>query len=563
MIRERDEFSLLNDSPFTAADRMIVRHLREDWGESNYWILIAAAFCSLATREGHTYLNLASPQLTSVSVPRSWPDAKRWAELVAKSRIAKIEGDDTSKPLVLCSDTNLYLDKYYNYEQTLATHLRSRSSGSVDATGKTDPVDRAAQQKFFVITGGPGTGKTTLALRYLDTLFDSWPENRPARYAAIAPTGKAAARLAESISQGVERLEINPARKEQLLAIPCLTIHRLLGALPHRSSFRKNKNHPIPFDTLVVDESSMIDLPLMLKLFEALPDRCQVLLLGDKDQLSSVEVGSVFSDILEASEVVGSALAGSVERLTKTYRFSKDSGIYQACQYARLGDAEGFEHFLKSEHTDIRYRSLSTEAKRIPSALLDYAIAHHSRLADSDDAMTALSILADSMALSPSREGPFGTVEFNRLVKSRLLPERGSFSPDDSPVHAEPIIILENDYEHELFNGDIGLVWIEGEQIMACFSNAQNDVRMFRVSELPRYESAFALTIHKSQGSEFKKVSCVFGPEQGQALTRELIYTAFSRAREELNVFGNIETLKTGIARKAVRATRLAHLLAH
>ncbi|MDQ8183760.1 exodeoxyribonuclease V subunit alpha [Pelagicoccus sp. SDUM812005] len=561
MIKERDEFSLLNEAPFTASDRMLVRHLREDWSESNYWILIAAAFCNLSVREGHTYFDLRTPQLGSASVPKSWPVWERWIDLLKASPLVQNEGETLDRPLVLSGDSCLYLEKYYRYEQRLAEQIRSRCGKALAESQEQDPVDRAVAQGFFVITGGPGTGKTTLALRYLDKLLDSWEGTRPARFAAIAPTGKAAARLAESIANGVSRMELAPERKEALLSIPCLTIHRLLGSLPHRSSFRRDRKHPLHYDTLVIDESSMIDLPLMTRLFEALPESCQVLLLGDKDQLASVEVGSVLSDILAAAEAEGASLAASVERLSKTYRFSEDSGIYQLCTVSKEGDLEGFTAFMQAPSADVRYHALAAGAKRVPQRLLELGVERHRLLSEAPDAQAALARLGDSMTLTPTRNGPFGTIEINRRVRARIQAQLELAGLPDKPIHGEPIIVLENDYELELFNGDIGLIWQEEDRLIACFENSEKGVRRFRVSELPRYESAFALTIHKSQGSEFESVHCLFGPDAAQTLTRELIYTAFSRAKSELVVFGEMDTMAAGISRQAVRATRLAELL--
>lgn len=561
MIKERGEFSLLNEKPFTAGDRMLLRHLREDWGESNYWVLLAAVFCNLAVREGHTYFDLQAPQVSSIAVPRSWPDLPRWQELLAASKIVGNGSEDEKRPLVLSNASCLYLEKYYRYESRLAEQIRKRATAGESAKDFVDPVDRAVQQSFFVITGGPGTGKTTLALRYLDRLLDAWKEPRPARFAAIAPTGKAAARLAESISTGVKRMELSEERKKELSNIPCLTIHRLLGTLPHRASFRKNARHPLAYDTLVIDESSMIDLPLMMRLFEAMPARCQVLLLGDKDQLASVDVGSVLSDMLRAAESPDSVLSNSVERLSKTYRFSEDSGIYQLCRYAKNGDAEAFVRFLEKPTTDVAFHRLEAGAKRIPKSLVELSLAQHQRLSEAEDAEAALAELGRSMMLAPTRSGSFGTIEFNRRVRQQILSQGGLLGRDDQRLPGEPIIVLENDYELELFNGDLGLIWKDGKGLVACFESTAGGVRRFRVAELPRHESAFALTIHKSQGSEFDCVHCLFGPDAGPTLTRELIYTAFSRAKQNLVVFGEPETMRMGISKQADRATRLSELL--
>ncbi len=563
MIKEREEFSMLNEAPFTASDRMIVRHLREDWGESNYWILLAAAFCNLAVREGHTYLDLAAPQSGLVSVPRTWPAPDRWAEMVEKSAVAQRDGQALSKPLVLSSDSCLYLEKYYNFEQQLAGHIRRRCAGVTVRELVADPVERAVTQPFFVITGGPGTGKTTLALRYLDKLLSAWEGDRPARFAAIAPTGKAAARLAESISNGVQGLNVSEARKEALRAIPCLTIHRLLGTLPHRSSFRKDRKHPLRYDTLVVDESSMIDLPLMLRLFEALPDSCRILLLGDKDQLASVDVGSVLSDILEASASEESALAASVEHLTKTYRFAEDSGIYRACQLARNGDEEAFAEMLHAASEDFEFHPMKPDAKRIPDKAIARTLQRYWKLVEAADPESALRLLNDGITLTATRQGAFGCVEYNRLVEMNIRRKTGLDALSTDPLHATPIIVLENDYELELYNGDLGLVWIDAESGLAygCFTGSGGELRRLRMNELPRHESAFALTIHKSQGSEFTETMCLFAPKTDRNLSRELVYTAFSRAKQRLLVFAESSSLGLAIGRKADRATRLQELL--
>lgn len=559
---ETKELALLKEKPFLASDRMIASHLREEWGESNVWILIAAALANLSAREGHAYLDLGQARFSGLTLPVNWPSLDTWKTMLGESSIARMEAEEANTPLVLCSESALYLDKYYCFEQRLAELIRTRClTGSASRSG--DAVQRAIESRFFVITGGPGTGKTTLALRYLDSLLDAWSESRPARFAAIAPTGKAAARLTESISSGVQRMDVSDDRKAELLAIPCLTIHRLLGTLPNRSSFRKDAKHPLRFDTLVIDESSMIDLPLMLRLFEALPEDCQVLLLGDKDQLSSVEVGSVLHDILQATENKCSPLAGYVERLSKTYRFSEESGIYTACQLAKAGDISGFEAFVGGQGNGFRFEKALPDAKRLSRRLLSAALRRHARLVESSDAEEALGRLGESIVLSPTRQGPHGTLEFNRLVLMELRKQPEVIQLNDTLVHGTPIIVLENNYEQELFNGDVGLAWLDSKtgKPAVLFQLPDGNSRSFQLTELPRHEPAFALTIHKSQGSEFDTVACVFSSDQERSLTRELLYTAFSRAKAELIVHGDLDTLLAGVGRQAVRATRLAELL--
>ncbi|MBK1875835.1 exodeoxyribonuclease V subunit alpha [Pelagicoccus mobilis] len=558
--QERGYLSALNEAPFTAADRMLVKHLREDWGEKNQWILLAAALCNLSIREGHAYFDLSTASPSVPFAATEWPTLEQWHGILSKSAACSTSDDTASSPLVLADRSSLYLEKYYTFERRLSELIAGRIESS-SVSGE-DPVDRASQSHFFVITGGPGTGKTTLALRYLDKLIESWDGPRAARFAAIAPTGKAAARLAESISGGVERMQVSEERKQELLSIPCLTIHRLLGALPHRSSFRANAQKPVRYDALVVDESSMIDLPLMMRLLEAVPHDCKLLLLGDKDQLTSVNVGSVFSDILDASGTEDSALSGRVERLSKTYRFSEDSGIFRACQLAREGNVKGFSEMLEEDLSDFEFSALSPQQSRIPQKALSRAFRHWESLYESESVESALAKLSRSMTLTPTRNGPNGSIEFNRRVLALAKKHLGHDPLQDRPLPASPIIVLENDYEVELFNGDVGLVWVDSHgSAFAYFQAADGGTRKVLISELPRFEPAFALTIHKSQGSEFDSVNCLFPAEPTSQVTRELVYTAFSRAKKSVSVFSSAEALLTAIKTQANRATRLVNLL--
>lgn len=554
--------SVLSQEPFSATERTLVSHFRDDWNEVNPLVLFAAACSSLAVREGHTYFDLAKrPPALRGNALENWPSIKEWKSALESSEIVCEENSKLDQPLVFADGVALYLEKYYTYEQRLSALIRSRVTEKVSAT-ETDPVAKAVRQNFFVITGGPGTGKTTLALRYLDRVLSQWSEGRTPRFAAIAPTGKAAARLSESIAEGLARVDIDEDRKSVLAKVPCLTIHRLLGALPFRTRFRHNEQRPVPYDAIIIDESSMIDLPLMTRLFQALPAKCQVLMLGDRDQLSSVEVGSVFADILGAAEEDPSRLQNCVETLTTTYRFSEDSTIYRACQAARLGDSESFRSVLESKHDDWNFHLLSDAQSKLPSSLIKRGFDHWQSLTASASPEEALQKLTAQIVLAPTKTGPFGSREINRQILNQVHRSQTPVPDPESIVHATPIIVLENDYELEVFNGDLGLLWLGGSGgAFAYFTNSSGGARRLRVSELPRYEPAFALTIHKSQGSEFDQAICVFGHGSTMSTSRELVYTAFSRARKRLVVFGHLETLEESVRKSATRATRLAKLL--
>ncbi|MDQ8201848.1 exodeoxyribonuclease V subunit alpha [Pelagicoccus sp. SDUM812003] len=580
--------SFLNDAPFAASDRMLAFHLKSVWSETEPMILIASALANLALREGNAYLDLKTrPESLDIVPSLKWPTNEEWAELFKRSQVVDSDSGERGLPLVFVAPDSLYLNKYYAYEKELASIIiertratfpesvqTSQASGqlSFDALmgvadpserGKPrpDPVERALTRPFYVITGGPGTGKTTLALRYLNRLMDSWDKPIPPFFATVAPTGKAAARLAESLANGVDRLQLEDERKQLLRGIPCLTIHRLLGPLPHRASFRRDARNPIHQDAIVIDESSMIDLPLMLKLLQATPKSCRILLLGDKDQLASVNVGSVLADILKAGEDIHSPLRNSIERLTRTYRFSEDSAIYRLCTFAQSGDSEGFEALLTQPPEDLEFHPMSADGARLPQAATQSALQRHQALLNEPSAEAALARLTDAITLTPTRQGSFGSMRFNQTVE-RAIRERDQLSPFE-PINAFPIIVLENNYELELFNGDLGIVWLEGEEgaAYAYFAGSDGSTRRFRLSELPRHEAAFALTIHKSQGSEFEHVTCLFGPGESQLHTRELLYTAFSRAKTKLTLFGDLERLSDSIQRSAKRATRLAELI--
>jgi len=582
----------LRSDPFTAADRTFVQFLEYTYQEENAFALAAAALCLSATREGHSYLNLSKseslPPPIQEAMGSDWPSVKDWQAIAKTSPTIGTESDQT--PLVLVGQTALYLRKYYEYEKCLANSLAAKAMPSSAAKnrepgvagskvgldipqqdqnlelnlegGKSEDlqqtaINQALENRLYLISGGPGTGKTTTVLGYLNRALDQHNGERPLRIAAVAPTGKAAARLSESIRSGIERLDPGSSLKEQLLDIPCLTVHRLLQGLPHRTTFRRNRKNPLEYDIVVVDETSMIDLPLMQKLMESVPFATSVVLLGDHYQLSSVEVGSVFGDLTQSARDPQSPLFEKSTTLTKTYRFSKESSIYQFCESCKEGDTAKVEALLACKQDDFSFRPIANKSRAAFSPIIDLiSEAHQSRLM-SPDLESAFRSLGKFITLTPFNRGELGARALNQLADARIRRIHSLELVDH--YKGMPLIVLENNYDLELFNGDMGIVWPESDSghLFAWFNNPEKGLKRVRLNWLPNHDLAYCLTIHKSQGSEFDQVVGVFPPEENEFVSRELIYTCASRAKSNFTLFAEAESLKAGVRRSVKRATRL------
>jgi exodeoxyribonuclease V alpha subunit len=568
-----NQASLLQRPELSAMDRHFAAFVSRFGGDERLLPLAAAAL-SRRVREGHICITLEGIAASFADAPAAedainWPAAAEWRDELRKSRA--VGPPDAQTPLVLDGSDRLYLRRYWNYQVGLARALREKCNRNPPAetparASQGDAVEAALRNELTIICGGPGTGKTSTVIRILERLL---AENGRLRIALTAPTGKAAARLEEAVREATDPLA-NGAQIRALFSPGAQTIHRLLGRKARTISFRHDAENPLPLDVLIVDEASMVALALLAKLFDALPKRCRVLLLGDPDQLASVEPGAVLADMIDAAASPASPLRSSVITLRKNYRFGEDSGIQQACSAVRRGDAESVIALLRGGgQRDLVSTEVSTRAE-LDQQFAAAVTAGFAGLASARDPAAALPQLRQFRVLTPLRQGAGGVTGLNRaivsaLVAARLIPDRvGASYP------GRPILVLQNDHELGLYNGDLGLllpdpgsgISAERHPLYAWFTGKENNVRRLAPARLPEHETAYAMTVHKAQGSEFDRVLFVLPESDSPLLTRELIYTALTRARSGVQFCWNEPVLRAAVARRAQRESGLRDLLA-
>jgi len=541
------------------------------------FLQIAATLVSYFTAQGHICVDLAAPLLIENGLYEIHEPAVMLAALKLCNVVGKV---GEYKPLIL-EQSRLYLYRYWDYEQSLAQQIRRRLAmplpdidqaklqhdlnllfPKLDETVDWQRIaaETAILYPFCIISGGPGTGKTSTVIKILQLLFSQNPQ---LNIALTAPTGKAAARLQETISQ-------TPHLINHQLPQETYTIHRLLGSLPHSPYFTYNAQNQLPYDVIVVDEASMVDLALMAKLVQAIPITARLILLGDKDQLASVEAGTVLGDIcaaalnentLENSTEQANILQQHIVLLQKNYRFSEDSSIGQLAKAVRLGRAEQALALLKSPRYDAIHWSPLVTADRLLATLAKNVIQGFTPYLQAQQPAEILAAFEQFRILCALRQGPYGVIAMNRLIE-HILTTQGKIKGNYRWYHGRPIMITRNDYTLKLYNGDIGIIlWNENNELLAYFPSPDGQIRHFLPNRLPAHETVYAMTIHKSQGSEFKNILLLLPEHDSPVLTRELIYTGMTRAKQTLHIWGNEKIFKTALTQRIQRLSGLGRTI--
>ena len=557
VLRTFNEAGVIDSSDVVVAQRLTA--LAKDTDER---VALAVAFVVRAVRAGSVCVALADVEQHTATADLPWPPAGEWLAAVAASPL-------TVDPTVLHLDDGLlYLDRYWIEECRVAEDVLAlagaRRSGSVPDINRLFP-DSFAEQRgaaqlalsraLTVLTGGPGTGKTTTVARLLALLAEQAElDGKPRlRIALAAPTGKAAARLLEAVQLEVDALA--NVDRERLPALAATTLHRLLGSRPDTSSrFRHNRENRLPHDVIVVDETSMVSLTMMARLLEAVRPDSRLLLVGDPDQLASVEAGAVLADLVEGLTAV---VDSPVATLVTPHRFGESIGAL--ADAIRDGDADAAVRVLAAGGEHIEWVDVHQPAEVLRKVLVPHAL----RLREAavlGDADAALKTLEQHRLLCAHRRGSYGVAYWNRQVE-RWLSEQ-----TDMPLWADwyvgrPVLVTANDYGLGLYNGDTGVAVLRDGGLRAAMATSAGPVQ-FATGRLADVETMHAMTIHKSQGSQAVEITVLLPPTDSRLLTRELLYTAVTRAREKVRLVGSADQLRAAVTRRAIRATGLSRRLA-
>lgn len=561
-----------------------LRRLRPDTREP---VLLAAALASHALAFGHGQLPLARAaelflEIDADRPPPVMPELESWLEAVASSPwvLSPADAADHNAPLVF-EHGQLYLRRYWRYEQSLADALRARTLAApmlaVDGAWRqtrlaqlfpllaSDPGDAQAaaasallDTRLLLLTGGPGTGKTTTVTRALVLAVEAaqCAGLPPPRIALAAPTGKAAARLAESLRENLASLRASGTVTADVAA--CLptqarTLHRLLGWRAGGNGFAHDAANPLRADWVVVDEASMVDLPLMAKLVAAVAPDAGLLLVGDPDQLPSVETGDVLAALCDRESVLPRV------HLHRVHRQDAGLGVGTLAEHIRDGDVEAVMASLQAGTAAGVSWQPGTD-RGLPAAALAAALPAYRAVQQAASPADALERAKQFRLLTALRDGASGSQALNARIADALRPvgER-----DQRLFAGALLMVTANSPRHGLFNGDIGVAWPDEQgQLRVWFDAGDSDgPRAWLPAALPAHEFAFALTVHKSQGSEFGEVFLAL-PERGaRVLSRELLYTGLTRCRRGVTLWASEAALREGLGRGAQRRSGLAQRL--
>ncbi|GAA5155594.1 exodeoxyribonuclease V subunit alpha [Nocardioides marinquilinus] len=585
-----------------AADVHVAQRVGRLGDESDPRVLLAVALAVRGVRSGSVCVDLDAVPDLAPDADLPWPDAAQWRTAVAGSRLVEAGVLRWDAPL-------LYLDRYHRLEVQVADDLAARVAAAppeVDEAALASALalvqgahfspeqqtaaERAVRQSTTVLTGGPGTGKTTTVARLL-VLLAAQARARGQRptVALAAFTGKAVTRLNEAVATELARMlsadeeddharRLAPAELADFTDLvdrashpDALTLHRLLGWRPDNSTrFRHDRGNRLKYDVVVVDESSMVELTLVARLLESLRPTTRLVLVGDPGQLTSVGAGAVLGDVVRGFEAPGAGLSGSgpsgsgpsgpVASLVVNHRSEQD--IQALAEAVRAGDADeavrllrrgGPEvDFVEADQPDVAEKALRDDLVDTAIAVREHALAGR--------ATEAIERLDQHRLLCAHREGPFGVRHWNRLVE-RWLAERTGQPVTGEWYVGRPLLITGNDYALDVYNGETGVAVADADGRLRAWVSGSASLRDLAPARLDAVETMHAMTIHKSQGSQAQRVTVLLPEEASRLLTRELLYTAITRAEKHVRVVGTEAAVRAAVQRRAQRATGLAERL--
>lgn len=556
----------------TAADVHVAARTADLVGEPDDDVRLAVALAVRAARHGSVCVDLDAVRGQADDLP--WPTAEGWLERVAASTLA-------ARSVVQVEGGLLYLDRYHREERQVHDDLVARLAATPPAVPDEAGLEEAAQRLFpgegyaeqraaalaaarqgtTVLTGGPGTGKTTTVAGLL-ALLSGQEGGRPLRIALTAPTGKAAARLQQAVEDVQRQDRFSDGDRSRLGGLTASTLHRLLGWRPgSRTRFKHHRGNRLPHDVIVVDETSMVSLTMMARLLEAVRPETRLILVGDPDQLASVEAGAVLADLVRG---LARRAPSTVVSLTTTHRFG--SSIGELAEALRTADADRILALLAGERPDAELVDPADPVAmaRVRQELTRHAVALRAA-ALTGDAAAAVGALDTHRLLCAHREGPWGVEHWNRQVERWLGEETGApvgaaWSQEWYP--GRPVLVTANDYGLGLYNGDTGVTVAETEEERLRVVMSDGRLSSYAPSRLGDIETLHAMTVHKSQGSQARQVTVLLPEPDSPLLTRELFYTAVTRAQEQVKIIATEAAIRAAVAVTAQRATGLAQRLA-